>query len=162
MDAYHKSLELEKWADSVIIPNLQNKGWVVERLHEINSNPTYETCGDLRIKKGDKVCIVELKAEEVEETGNFFMETWSHKKIGRKGWFRTCKAEYLLYIFKDTGNFYKMTFDEIRDFVSDNTWRYREVLQQKHKQENDTWGYCIPINTLRKQLRLFKKENIND
>lgn len=67
------------------------------------------------------------------------------------GWVMTCKAKYLFYYFLKSDELYVVLFQALKHwaFEQGNIQLYPEKLQNKHKQENDTWGWCVPITDLR-------------
>lgn len=112
----------------------------------------------------------ELKAESQEKWGNFFLETWSHKKKSRRGWLYTCTSPLLIYAFLDHNVAYFMGLQVLRDWAfaparadqlvfepegdgqRPNIECYRPRFQAKYKQDNDTWGRPAPINKIKEVL----------
>jgi hypothetical protein len=49
---------------------------------------------------------IEIKADRLDSTGNFFFETWSNRELGTPGCFLYTEAEYLYYYFTEPGKLY--------------------------------------------------------
>jgi len=94
-----------------------------------------------------KTHLIELKVDEYE-TGNLFCETWSNKSTGKRGWFHTCDATELTYVFPLQRCAYVGPLPGIRSFVLKHIGAYREVEQAQYKQANDTWGALVPARHL--------------
>lgn len=112
--------------------------------------------------KGDVVG-VEIKGEETERTGNLFLEIWSNKHRWRQGWLYHLQTDLLLYAFLDTRALYVVSFHRLREWAfttpgmrgpdyPGRIWDYPEREQRKRMQLNDTWGRCVPISVLMKEV----------
>lgn len=120
------------------------------RLHWVDEDIEFQLhCGDCIVTSRDGIRLnAEVKAE-VRFTGNLFIETWSNRSIGRKGWlYRLNKCDVLYYCFLDREVIYTTDFQKLRacDLSS-----YQEVPQWRHEQDNDTYGLLVPIRDLRKK-----------
>jgi len=94
----------------------------------------------------------EHKCEYANTYGNFFLETFSNKRTGKLGWFYTNGADFLLYHFLRSGEVYLMKLPALRAWAYQHDvegvpriHRYKERVQARHGQLNDTWGYCVKI-----------------
>ncbi len=57
---------------------------------------------------------IEIKADRLDTTGNFFFETWSNREQGTPGCFLYTEAEYLYYYFMETGKLYVLPTATVR------------------------------------------------
>ncbi|MBP8251464.1 MAG: hypothetical protein KAX40_03810 [Herpetosiphon sp.] len=57
---------------------------------------------------------IEIKADRLDTTGNFFFETWSNREQGTVGCFLYTAAEYLYYYFVETGKLYILPTEKVR------------------------------------------------
>lgn len=113
------------------------------------------TVGDVLMNdKRGKIVSLELKAEEENAHGNFFIETWSNRSRWTVGWFLKLEADVLLYHFLKEDELYVINFVRLRRWLltssESNSWRppigrFSERPQSKYQQRNDTWGRCVPI-----------------
>ncbi len=114
--------------------------------------------GDLIAKKGKALYFIDIKTENEDKYGNFFLETWSNKKRNTPGWFipdRGVKADFVYYIFLKQKTLYVLDLPKVRKWAFDgkNIERYPEKMQNKYDQLNDTWGRCVKINDLIRDLQ---------
>ena len=115
------------------------------------------TAGDVLYNSDkDTVFSIEIKAEESNKHGNFFLETWSNRKWYTPGWMITLKTDLLLYHFLKDDLLYRIPFQKLKRwaFHDRRIYNYPERQQSKYSQPNDTWGRCVPIEKLRCQLQL--------
>jgi hypothetical protein len=113
--------------------------------------------GDLIVKKGKAIYFIDIKTENEDKYGNLFLETWSNKKRNTPGWFVPdvgVKADFVYYIFLKQKILYVLDLPKLRKwaFNDKNLERYPEKMQNKYDQLNDTWGRCVKINDLIKEL----------
>lgn len=88
---------------------------------------------------------VEVKTDYLA-TKNLFIETVSILEDNKKGWFYTSKADWLLYLFKNDGELYFCTFDELRKI---NITKFKEVKTTTLGRNGiiyTTKGRIIPCN----------------
>jgi hypothetical protein len=109
--------------------------------------------GDLIVKKDKSIYFIDLKTENEDKYGNFFLETWSNKKRNTPGWFPPevgVKADFVYYLFLRQKILYILDLPKLRKwaFEEDNLKRYPEKMQNKYDQLNDTWGRCVRIDDL--------------
>lgn len=119
------------------------------------SRELQKTVGDVLLNndKGEIVAI-ELKAEERNPHGNFFIETWSNKSRFTPGRLYTLNTDVLLYHFLESDELYVINFQKMREWLFKdcngfpNINKYREREQGKYDQLNDTWGRCVKISDI--------------
>lgn len=123
-----------------------------------------QTTGDcvFQCPKG-RAWSVEIKTEE-KHTGNLFLESWSNRNLenadeqgllgSSPGWMLKLRADLLLYYFLDTDTLYALDFFKLRQWAFKD-WRitlFSERPQGKRVQENDAWGWCVPVHVLEMAL----------
>lgn len=127
--------------------------------------------GDVLIqeKKSNGMWTVEIKAEK-SPSPNFFLEHWSNGKWLTTGWMFTLQADLLFYHFLDSDELYIMKLPHLQrwfhfgeGFNKSEPCLYRPGCerfplkrQKKYDQLNDTWGRCVPIEVVRKEVGLKK------
>jgi hypothetical protein len=124
-----------------------------------------ETIGDLLFnEKRDKTLLsVEVKCEQSNKWDNFFLEEWSNGKRDKPGWMRNgLKADLLWYFFIKEQDLYVISLEALRCWAYTNNRIEDYQLKEQHKytQRNDTWGRCVPIETIRTEVG-FKKFFLN-
>lgn len=166
MSAFQDTKEIERlaWADlEPLIRRRAHRGQFVSTDKGRHSREMQKSIGDvisnagvgiahsaalrgLGISVGDVVG-TELKAEEEEKYGNFFLEEWSNKKWETLGWLHTLDTDLLWYYFLDTRNLYEISFHLLKKWWEEEGRHcgYDLKRQRKHEQLNDTWGWCVPI-----------------
>jgi hypothetical protein len=109
---------------------------------------------------GNLVC-VEVKGER-RWTGNLFLEVWSNRTRLTPGWLVTLRSDILLYGFLsgarseaepdfDTCPFYAMNLPKLQAWAFGHggtpgrVWGFKEVVQHRYQQLNETVGYVVPI-----------------
>jgi hypothetical protein len=117
-----------------------------------------KSAGDFLYNKGDGSTVygAELKCEESNKYGNFFLETWSNLSRFTPGWMLTLQTDVLLYHFLNEDELYVIPFRKLRVWAFQRTciYDYPERGQKKYHQNNDTWGRCVPIDVLTRELDL--------
>lgn len=130
-----------------------------------------EQAGDVLLNdKAGTLWSLECKAERSNEHGNFFLESWSNKSRFNPGWFWKVDSDLLLYHFlndddeKNRDEVYVMRLAELRAWAfeteSSGRWRlcrWKERLQGKYEQRNDTWGFCVPIDAVLAGVKSAKR-----
>lgn len=120
-----------------------------------------ETVGDILMNtpNGD-IWGIEVKTEQSERYGNFFLETWSNFDQ-REGWLFTLRADVLAYYFLDTGRLYTVPMRRLQRWamekMADGTLRihaFPEKGQRMRHQLNDTRGRCVPIDVVAREVGL--------
>jgi hypothetical protein len=162
MNAFNHACLVETRAMEDIVPFLKrisldgryvltNKGNLSQELQKM--------VGDAVLNSHDgRIWGVEIKAEESDRHGNFFFETWSNRKRFTPGWMFTLRADILLYYFIKERLLYSFDFFKLRSwaFMDGNINKYPEKPQGKYSQLNDTWGRCVPIIAIEKEVGLRK------
>lgn len=124
--------------------------------------------GDVFMQTGaGAICAVECKAERENRHGNLFLESWSNRHRFTVGWLYTLNADVLLYHFLASDELYCVPFSALRKWCFHHTdgrprlfsGQWRERMQSRHEQLNDTWGWCVPIDVLRAEVPGFKEFN---
>jgi hypothetical protein len=112
-------------------------------------------CGDAVGNSQDgRVWGIEWKVEEENKYNNFFLETWSNLARFRLGWLYTLRTDILLYFFLKELELYSIPFMKLKAwaFIKKRIYHFPEKLQSKTIQLNDTWGRCVPINVIEKEV----------
>lgn len=116
-----------------------------------------KTVGDLLYNADEEtVYSAEVKAEQSNKHGNFFLETWSNRSRFTPGWMLTLQCDKLLYHFIDEDELYAIDFNRLREwaFHAGRIYEFPEKIQGKYVQMNDTYGRCVPIAVLVRELGL--------
>ena len=109
-------------------------------------------------ESGRRYC--EVKAERANKYKNLFIEIWSNKSIGRKGWFfNLIHTDLLYYVFLREQVIYVVDFKKLKTF---DISKYPEKVQTTHEQDNDSWGRCVPIVALEAAGVIFATRNMNE
>lgn len=148
---------LRKYFESIVlIPN--NSDWNTWS-HTMQYDCHVDAVG--KRKNKDEVSAIDFKIEEKnpfkteDYSGNLFIESWSNRKIYRRGWFYTSKADLIDYCFIEDKISYLFQLDELRDWlICENAIKtFIEVEQNKYEQNNDTWGYLVSIDKLIENIK---------
>ena len=105
--------------------------------------------------------IVDVKSEETNKHGNFFLESWSNKARGKRGWMFTAHYTKLWYYFLDTSELFIIDFARLKTWAVERITDFPEREQNKYDQLNDTWGRCVPIGVIRNEVG-FDEEIVVD
>lgn len=173
MTAFDQTRQVEARGMAILTPFLKTRshdGRLVLTSKGRLARHLQETIGDALFNSdAETIWSVEIKVEEEDRHGNFFLETWSNKNLSDKfshaqrgsnpGWLLKLQADLLFYYFAASDELY------IIDLFALKRWaftvnedghptidRYREKLQGKRTQLNDTWGRCVPIVDIMKAL----------
>lgn len=117
-----------------------------------------KSVGDVIINcKNKKVWTFEIKTER-KTTGNLFLEMWSNRSRLTHGWLHTLKADFLWYYFQDSKILYSIPLPKLQEwaFVNRRIYQYPERKQNAYQQLNDTWGSCVPIQVIEKEVGIKK------
>lgn len=102
--------------------------------------------GDIFANDRDgKVWCIEVKAEEENKYNNFYLETYSNRSRGTRGWMHYCKADLLWYYFLKEKYLTIIDFNKLKVWFEEHAHEYPEKPQGKRIQMNDTWGRCVRI-----------------
>ena len=135
-----------------------------------------ETVGDAVFNcRSGKLWSVEFKIER-KHTGNLFLETWSNLDRRNPGWMVKLDADILLYYFLDVPVLYAVNFQRLCKwaFGDSDEWTdgrqpsqspgriytYPERRQNKYNQLNDTWGRCVNVDVLRRDVGMREYRRI--
>ena len=97
---------------------------------------------------------IEVKTEEENKYNNFYLETWSNLSRLTPGWMITLKADFLWYYFQDIKVLYSIQLPKLQDwaFRKRRIYAFPEKKQTKTIQLNDTWGRCVAISIIQKEV----------
>lgn len=135
------------------------------------------TAGDVLFNiDRERFLALELKADATDMP-NLFLETWSNRNLedmndhatrgSTLGWLLTNRADLLVY--------HRLNHDEVcvcsmlrlkrwafgyRD-VPGRIYAFPERRQSKHDQKNDTWGRCVPVDVLAREVPRFHRFRID-
>jgi hypothetical protein len=104
--------------------------------------------------QNQKVWSIEVKTEQENKTGNLYLETWSNLSRYTPGWMVTLNADILWYFFQKERLLYSVDFGKLKkwSFVQKRIYQFPEKKQNSYVQKNDTWGRCVPIMVLKKEV----------
>lgn len=162
MNAFGEGRKLEAAALLVILPWLQRMTAGRYELYERSEQDFQKAHGDLKIMPvgSARWYTVELKAEQAEKHGNFFLETFSNKNPDRPnpGWMHTSAVDFLWYYFLDDDLLYSIRRPALyRWFFGVGTEPGVEVkyplrAQGKREQLNLTVGRAVPIADVEREI----------
>lgn len=169
MTALNKALSVEARGKKIIYDYLELKDSSYAEIYDKfdgTADKAMQKHGDfIYFDKSGKLQWVEVKIEEENKYGTFFIETLSNKNISDEishyerastpGWLYTSRASYIFYYFIKTDELYCLPLLRVKRWLLSNDVkndghpvldRYKEKPQGKYFQLNDTWGRSIPIN----------------
>ncbi len=120
-----------------------------------HSKELQKTLGDVLVnsaKLGGDLIALEIKCEARNAHGNLFLEEWSNRKWGTRGWMHTLDADVLWYYFIDTRELVEVPLAPLREYMEQHGRSYPLKRQSKYNQLNDTWGRCVPITDILKHV----------
>jgi hypothetical protein len=148
--SYSTTSEIAAKGEALVGILLDKRGLKVRWVPYIENTPFAEfqyTKGDCIVYDGDEKYPVEVKTEKADKYDNFFIETWSHKQIGRPGWlYNLTTTRHIYYVFLRERLIYVLDFAKLKALDISG---YEEKPQSKYEQDNDTWGRPVPIEHLR-------------
>lgn len=132
-----------------------DKGRLARELQKSVGDVVFNTLHD-----ESELVSIEVKAEEENLHGNFFLETWSNRERFTPGWMLTLNADLLFYYFIRERALYVMRFQDLKRWAF-GQWRgepghlyeYPEKAHGKRAQPNLTMGRCVPIRVIEDALR---------
>lgn len=127
---FKDDLEFSKKTEKIFADYLKRIG-----VHEIYLAPDKEVFEDWDICAAGMS--YEIKRDRyMQTTGNFCIETFSHKEKGSLGWFIKSKADTIVVFYNET-DFVFISMEDLRDAWFDNPkiWTKKEIKQ--------TWGTTI-------------------
>lgn len=160
MNAFESARGIEQRSMEILRPFIQNRafnGQFVVTSKGPLARELQKSIGDLLYNAdADTVYSAEVKAEESNAHGNFFLEIWSNRSRFTPGWMFTLKTDLLLYHFIQNDELYVIPFERLRRWAFHDLkiWEHPERKQGKYDQLNDTWGRCVPIKVLAFDLNL--------
>lgn len=174
MSGYHDACRIEQSAMPDLCDFLKNQsdnGQFILTAKGRLSEMLQRTIGDAVVNVKDSIYGVEFKVEASNKHGNFYLETWSNLSRFKPGWMYTLDADILLYYFLESRELYTIPFQRLKVWafgskqsgpVNDarrRLARFPERMQSKHNQLNDTWGICVPIPVIEREVGLTKYVN---
>lgn len=170
-----RQIEARGWDDlEMFIKTIARNGQFVVTDKGNLSEILQQTIGDglFNDKKDGGVWCFELKTEETNKYNNLFLEFWSNLSRFNPGWLLKLNTDILFYQFLSERQIYCVSFNKLRKwaFQDINTQGWPGRLfdfplkqQTKYSQLNDTWGFCVPISILEKEIGMkliaFIQEN---
>lgn len=171
MSGFRESQKVETRSRAILLPFLEehsNGRFVVTDKGPL-ARAFQLQCGDVLFNDhAGRIRAVELKAEEEEKWGNFFLETWSNRNLDRmcdhcergsnQGWLYHTRADTLFYHFLDTGRLYIIDLFKLKRWAfgygtgAGRIYSFPEKPQSKYSQLNDTHGRCVPISVVRSEV----------
>jgi hypothetical protein len=166
-NAFREASSVERRGLDVILPYLRSKAFDGQVIH-IAKGPLaaslQRTVGDVLMSTdGETVCAVEIKVEQ-RWTGNLFLETWSNRNLESKaahaqrgatpGWLVTSRADVLLYFFLDVQSGVLVPVFRLKRwaFAAGAIYEWPELRQARYMQANDTWGRCVPVDVIEREV----------
>lgn len=160
MNAFDQAKTVEARSMAILRPVIQQRAWngqyVVTAKGPL-ARELQKTVGDaLYNSDAETIYAVEVKAEETCRYGNFFLETWSNRRLFTAGWMFHLNTDLLLYHFLEEDLLYRIPYGRLRAwaFHEGRIYAFPERKQSKYAQLNDTWGRCVPIEVLARELPL--------
>jgi hypothetical protein len=146
---FRDSQKIGKLGEVVVVDFVKriHPRWVVT---PIVTKERQKKFGDYEIDAIKRVIYIEIKTEETDKWGNFFLEEWSNDET--PGWLRYCEADLVFYLFLNDKKLYAMNLKKLKRwaYTDENITRYTLKSQRKYTQMNNTKGYCMPIEHCRK------------
>jgi len=177
VNAYDDACTVEARARIVLLPFLKerakdrqlvlfSKGALARHLQEVVGDLAYNTRSGIYLT-------VEMKSEESDKFGNLFLESWSNRNLEDRanhdihgtnpGWMLKLSANLLFYYFIASDELYVIDMFKLKRWAFGldinghrRINRFPEKAQGKRTQRNDTWGWCVPIKILQKDVGLKK------
>lgn len=154
MNSFKHAQGIETKSKAVVIPHILERynGQMTEDLNENEEGIARQFAGggDIIIQMKDgKYLSFELKADRTKWP-NIFVEEWSNKSTGRKGWLHTLKSDKLIYHRVLFDEYYEFEWKKFQKWALEHGKEYPLKAQGKYVQNNDAYGFCIPIVELAK------------
>jgi hypothetical protein len=167
--------DVEKDAMRRLMPYMRGMlachGQVVVTSRGIQSADLQLTYGDVLLNDAhEDVVAIEIKSEEENKYGKFFLETWANYDVTRKfrklGWMYTLGCDELWYYFIKEDDLYIIEFPglfhwafgtpfEDKDGIGKSHGRlldFPERRQRKRRQRNPSFGRPVPIDIIEKEV----------
>lgn len=165
MSAYSETSKIGAKGVRLILPFLKETsldGQLVTTDKGRLSEELQKKYGDIFMNNSSgNIIAVEVKTEVEQKTQNFFLETWSNRSRRTVGWMFALDADILIYLFWDTKTFYSIPFKKLQVWSFDKASRlsltgriydYIEKPMKKYDQLNDTYGRCVPIADIEREV----------
>lgn len=138
MSSFKKAKELGDRGEEKVKDWFLKKPWVKD-VETVSGMKDQFSGKDLFITLNDGSQLsVEVKTELEDKYGNLFLETWSNKSSGRRGWIYTCKSDWFIYQFINESWGYMFETKNLQSWFE--TCNVPEKPQRKWVQNNDSWG----------------------
>lgn len=162
-NAFSQACEVEAQSLEVLRPFIQQKalnGQYVLTNKGALARELQKSVGDVLFNGASgEIYGVEIKAESENRTGNFFLEFWSNRKRFAPGWMWSLDTDLLFYYFLDNDELYIINFRKLKRWFwwhdngqVPNFTRFKTRPQSKYDQLNDTWGTCVPIDVIGREV----------
>lgn len=129
-----------------------------------------ETIGDVLVMRKGRVWAVEIKAER-KFTTRLFLEMWSNRNLdvldshayrgSNPGWMFKSRADLLFYYFLPPADLlYIISMFALKRWAfghneyAGKIYDHVELQARAYDQLNDTWGRCVPIETLKQEIEV--------
>jgi len=145
--AFHHSSKVEaRWA-RVLDQWLKKRGNTFR-----DASDEEQWMGIDRVVLAPKQTTIEYKCDtRAKKTGNIFVETISNNVSGRKGWAKTCQADWLFY-FITPGELLCFEGASFKRMVP--TWERRYGTKKARNHTFDSVGLVVPIDAAKTIARL--------
>lgn len=160
MNGIERSNETERKGLAVMVPYMQRLSTKAQIVSTNGQLYLQKHVGDFLAKIDGRMTAVECKTEE-KFTGNLFLESWSNRSKGVRGWVDYCFADVYWYYFLDVNRLYTFPVQSLRDWAYGKGEAMGAIYRYQEKpvlfdQLNDTWGRAVPISTLAGYVEGFK------
>lgn len=172
-NAFEQGRSVERESRAIIEPFLEehSDGRVVYTDRGRLAMEFQKQYGDVLIqdKKTGALWTIELKAEK-RKSDNLFLEVWSNGSRLNTGWMFTSRADLLFYHFLESDELYIVKLPLLQRWFhfgegikegrphqyQPGYERFPLKAQAKYNQMNDTWGKCVPISVIQREVRMKK------
>lgn len=168
MNAFEDASKLESKGMGVILAYLKDvalDGRIVLTSKGRKSLLLQKLVGDVIVqsKRGAAVCF-ELKTEQADKYGNFFLEVWSNLPRHTLGWMYTTEADWILYQFYDDERVYMLPVPQLKHwaFTRRKIEDYPHRPQKKRDQMNETVGACVPISIIEAEVEGVRRLDVSN
>lgn len=145
-------LDISKYLATLTVRGVEN--FVIPSRNGALSLFLQKEIGDILIKNKNYFSSIDVKVEIKNKYNNFFLETWSNRKRFTLGWMYNSHCDGIWYYFYEEKTLYRIPFKKLKEwaFIKREIYKYPEKQQLKYDQQNDTWGRCVPIETIEKEV----------
>lgn len=116
-------------------------------VQNVENDPVFQEADiDLILNNVDGFTYIEVKGDRYSSTGNFFFETDSNLERETPGCFLYTKADWVAYLFMDTGELYMLPMPQTRDWFMERIayFRQRETHTPTSSGHYTTVGRLVP------------------